>query len=95
MEEFEKMASLELDEPEPASHEESAAATTMDLNLEMDANEEEESVLNFTPATTPTAETAASNEPSLSEEAAPAAPPATEQAETENFPHGEEVKEER
>ena len=93
MEEFEKLASIELDEPEPSS--DSANATTLDLDLEIDEEGEDEIALNSLPATTPTAETAASTEPPPSEEAAPAAPPATEQAETEHSPHGEEVQEER
>ena len=100
MEEFEKMASLELDEPEPASSAEPAHATTLDLNLELDQTVDEElpgQFLSPTPATpepTQTAETAGSNEPPSTGEAAPAAPPATEQAEIENFPHGEENQEE-
>jgi segregation and condensation protein B len=97
MEEFEKMASLELDEPETAPIVEAPPATNLDLNLEMDETVEEElpsEVLIFTPQSpepNQTAETAGSNEPTTTGEAAPAAPPATEQAETENFPHGEEV----
>jgi len=100
MEEFEKMASLELDEPEPASSAEPAHATTLDLNLELDQTVDEElpgQFLSPTPATpepTQTAETAGSNEPPSTGEAAPAAPPATEQSEIENFPHGEENQEE-
>jgi segregation and condensation protein B len=93
MEEFEKLASIEFEEPEPGS--DSASATTLDLDLEIDEEGEKEISLDATPATTPTAETAASTELPPSEEAAPAAPPATEQAETEHFPDGEEVKEER
>jgi segregation and condensation protein B len=101
MEEFEKMASLELDEPEPASRVEAPQATNLDLNLEMDETVEEELPSEVlisipqSPQPDQTAETAGSNEPTTTGEAAPAAPPATEQAETENLPHGEEVHQER
>ena len=97
MEEFEKMASLELDEPEPAASVEAPLATNLDLNLEMDEAAEEELPSEFlistpqSPEPNQTAETAGSNEPTTTGEAAPAAPPVTEQAETENSPHGEEV----
>ncbi len=123
MEEFEKMASLELDEPETDSGAQPATATTMDLALELDESDEElvgqgfssdtgagksgwalapgvspsnhSAEIQLPPETTLTAETAGSIEPSSTGEAAPAAPPATEQAETENFPHGEEIQQER
>jgi segregation and condensation protein B len=99
MEEFEKMASLELDELQSSPGAESTAATTMDLDFEVDESSDDRIAVAPSkdphPATTPTAETADSIEPSSTPEAAPAAPPATEQAETENFPHGEEVHQEQ
>ena len=95
MEEFEKLASLELDEPEPASGTDPAPTGTLELDLEMDEADDEDLAPTSALETTPTAEMAASNEPPPSEEAAPAAPPATEQAETEHSPHGEEIQEER
>ena len=91
------MASLELDEPEPAASVEAPLATNLDLNLEMDEAAEEELPSEFlistpqSPEPNQTAETAGSNEPTTTGEAAPAAPPVTEQAETENSPPGEEV----
>jgi hypothetical protein len=149
MEEFEKMASLELDEPEPSPGAEPTTARTLDLDLELEEAREELVGQSFSPdistdessgpaqaaeelaravgqgfipgitstesarALAPevsssnnpaeihqapdipqTAETAGSIEPLSTGEAAPAAPPATEQAETENSPHGEEVHEE-
>jgi segregation and condensation protein B len=51
MEEFEKMASLELDEPEPESDAEPAAATTMDLALELDETDYELVGQGFSPDT--------------------------------------------
>jgi segregation and condensation protein B len=98
MEEFEKMASLELDEPEPAPGAVSPAATTTDLDFEAEETIADEipaePVNDPQPEIPQTAETAGSTEPLSTGEAAPAAPPATEQAETENSPHGEEVHEE-
>jgi segregation and condensation protein B len=122
MEEFEKMASLELDEPESSPGEESTAATTLDLDFDLDETVEEPVGQGFipgvrstesmgalapevgssnspaqiaqAPTTTQTAEKAGSIKPSSTGESAPAAPPATEQAETENSPHGEEVNQE-
>jgi segregation and condensation protein B len=181
MEEFEKLASLELDEPEPAPGAVSPAATTIDLDFEADETAADEPVgqalgpdtgidessrdsraaellvravgqgfipgigadesnpalqvaeeldsnsrmyqgttlvvpqmpqnerrasapevsssnnpveIHLAPEVPQTAETAGSTEPLSTGEAAPAAPPATEQAETENSPHGEEVHEE-
>jgi segregation and condensation protein B len=100
MEEFEKMAAIELDEPEIASDSESASSATpnsnLDLNLEVDGADDEEhpgEVANTIPEThepSKTAVTAASIEPPIPEEVAPAAPLATEQAETENSPDGKE-----
>jgi segregation and condensation protein B len=102
MEEFEKMAALELDEPESAAGEDSAQKLNPALapegpEFDEAASEEMEDSLtedlevqSEAPESTETAETAVSNEPTPPEEAAPAAPPATEQAETETLPHGEE-----
>jgi segregation and condensation protein B len=99
MEEFEKMAALELEEPESAAGEDSEQKPNPALGPEFDeaASEELEDqptdeLDNQTeaPESPETAETAVSNEPPPPEEAAPAAPPATEQAETETLPHGEE-----
>jgi segregation and condensation protein B len=96
MEEFEKLAASELDEPE--AEEESGRRPNPALGLEFDeaASEELEDSSHDSvepetepPAPTKTAGTAASNEPP---EAAPAAPPPTEQAENENSPHDEEEK---
>jgi segregation and condensation protein B len=98
MEEFEKMASLELDEPEPSFGKDPAAGTTMELDLELDDTGEEiliEPLNRSQLETTQTAETAGSIKPSSTRDAAPAASPATEQAETENSPHGEEDHEEQ
>jgi len=101
MEEFEKMAAIELDEPEPRGTEESEPGSNPDsdasLSIEFEENAAEGSADELaglaaqeTIETQQTAETAASTESPTPEEAAPAAPPATEQAETENSPHGEE-----
>jgi segregation and condensation protein B len=100
MEEFEKMAALELDEPDAQTGEESDADATLDsernLSLEFDetaaenSTDEPSDAAQETPETPETAETAASTESTTPEEAAPAAPPASEQAETENSPHGKE-----
>jgi segregation and condensation protein B len=97
MEEFEKLATIELDEPEPEAGEDSGQKFNRALGPEFDeaASEELEdsegleSLAEF-PERSETAETAASNEPSTLAEAAPAAPPPTEQAETETYPHDEE-----
>jgi segregation and condensation protein B len=99
MEEFEKMAAIELDEPEPVAGEDFEQKPNPALapeGPEFDEAASEE--LEDTPAeeqqdqlaSTGTAETAVSIEPTPPEEAAPAAPPATEQAETETVSHGEE-----
>jgi segregation and condensation protein B len=95
MEEFEKLATIELDEPEagedtgqkfnPAFGSEFDEAASEEL----EDSEGLESLTEF-PERTATAETAASNKPTTPAEAAPAAPPPTEQAETETFPHDEE-----
>jgi segregation and condensation protein B len=96
MEEFEKMAAIELDEP---ADDELAG---QDLNAEIGAEDsagfldpEFNSSGNLvatesTAAHSETAATAGSTEPPHTEDAAPAAPPITEQAETENHPHGKE-----
>ncbi|MGA2351516.1 MAG: SMC-Scp complex subunit ScpB [Terracidiphilus sp.] len=90
MEEFEKLATIELDEPEPAVDEDSEQRLNRALGPEFDeaASEALESEIE-SPESTETAETAVSNEPTTPAEAAPAAPPATEQEETENSPHDE------
>ena len=49
MEEFEKLANLELDEPETSAGTESAAATTMDLELELDESVDEPVGQGFSP----------------------------------------------
>jgi len=96
MEEFEKLAALELEEPESAAGEDSEQKPNPALGPEFDevASEELEDSsakeLEDQTESSETAETAVSNEPPPPEEAAPAAPPATEQAETETLPHGEE-----
>jgi segregation and condensation protein B len=99
MEEFEKLATIELDEPEPEADEDSGHKVNPALGPEFDeaASEELEDSpsedlepLAESPERTATAETAASNKPSTLAEAAPAAPPPTEQAETETYPHDEE-----
>ncbi|MGA2219134.1 MAG: SMC-Scp complex subunit ScpB [Terracidiphilus sp.] len=103
MEEFEKIAAIELDEPEPSSGEDSALqnAPDSDESLDLDFNESAEEDLTDevadaspeTPVTPETAETAACTDSPTPEEAAPAAPPATEQAETETLPHAQEDQE--
>jgi segregation and condensation protein B len=100
MEEFEKMAAIELDEPELASGSEPAPSATPDSNLELslEADEaggeglpdESERSAPETHKPSETAAMAASNESPFPEEVAPAAPPATEQAETERSPDGKE-----
>jgi segregation and condensation protein B len=100
IEEFEKMAASELDEPEtreePAQELPNPAAGP---EFDEAASEEPGEELEDTPAEglesqaetieptfpTETAETAVSNEPTNPAEAAPAAPPPTEQEETETF----------
>ena len=96
MEEFEKLAALELDEPEPAAEAEPAPAEAPDMSLELDETDAEYLPDEFlsappeTPEPTQTAVMAASHEPPTPAEAASAAPSPTEQAETENSPNGEE-----
>jgi segregation and condensation protein B len=102
MEEFEKMAAMELDEPESASDagEEAELAnpsyTDMYLNLELDETGEDSTSETFdaapaTPKTILTAEMAARYAtPTPAKAAEPAAPPAPEQAETETFSHDQE-----
>jgi len=76
MEEFEKMAAIELDEAEMNSSQQPALVTNPDLLMEMDE----------------TAETDAMADSHASpDEAAPAAPQDPQQAETENSPHGEKA----
>jgi segregation and condensation protein B len=100
MEEFEKLAASELDEPESEIGEDSERKLNPALGPEFDeaASEEledspDEDVEPETPEPTETAGTAASNEPPTPAEAAPAAPHPTEQAETENPRNDEEEKE--
>jgi len=100
MEEFEKMAAIELDEPEFSSGSEAPPAEIPDSSLDSGAELDEtadEGLADDSPSSAPggaepapTAVRAASSESPFPEEVAPAAPPATEQAETENSPDGEE-----
>jgi segregation and condensation protein B len=96
MEEFEKLAVIELDEPESAG-EGSEQRSNPAFGPEFDeaAREEmEDPPLTDSeyPDPSETAETAACNESTNPAEAAPAAPRLTEQAETENPSHGEKEK---
>jgi segregation and condensation protein B len=95
MEEFEKLAATELDEPESTAGEESERRSNPALGPEFDeaASEELEDspAEDIEPETEPseptrTAVMAVSNEPLTHAEAAPAASSYTEQAETENLP---------
>jgi segregation and condensation protein B len=98
MEEFEKMAAIELDEPELSSGTEATSSITPDLSLELsmelDESDDQPGDEFLTAAQVPPepAETAASNDPHPPAEAAPAAPSPTEQAEIESFSHGEEAQ---
>jgi segregation and condensation protein B len=93
MEEFEKLAATELDEPEPSNEEELAPRPNPALGPEFEEAghvELEDSPAEAQPAPTEapeTAATAACNE-TAPDEAAPAAPPTPEQAENEIFPDG-------
>ena len=95
MEEFEKLADLELDEPELSAEPEPARAEELDLSLELEEKDEElpgdslDDPLE-TPEPTPTAVMAASHTTETPADAAPAVTLATEQAETENSPNGQE-----
>jgi segregation and condensation protein B len=105
MEEFEKMAASELEEPEnrnaqdeeqepkhaPGSEFDEAASETANEEAEDALAEGAEKPMEATEPTK-TAGMAASNEPTNTAEAAPADLSPTEQAETENFPDGEEDK---
>ena len=86
MEEFEKMAAIELDEPEMASQEDSSPSpeTKPNLNpeLEFDPDAEESPLSDEVPAATAVSPNEIPAEPTPAE-AAPAAPSPTEQAETE------------
>jgi segregation and condensation protein B len=99
MEEFEKMAAIELEESESASNEGAVANSELTSELDENASEEPENETPVTeseaPAPHQTAEMAASPEVPPSQEAAPVAPHPTEQAETENSPHGEEAQKEQ
>ena len=101
MEEFEKMAAIELEDSDSTVGDETGLtnASESDLNRSLDFDRslaeepaDEVSVASpEDPETSVTAETAASIESSTPEETAPAAPPATEQAETETSQNGEEI----
>ncbi|MGA3045267.1 MAG: SMC-Scp complex subunit ScpB [Terracidiphilus sp.] len=101
MEEFEKMAALELDDSDSSSSEEpgltNASEADQNRSLDFDQSLAEESTGEVSAEspevaeTSVTAEMAASIESSTPDEAAPAAPPATEQAETETSSNGEEI----
>jgi segregation and condensation protein B len=82
MEEFEKLASVELDEQETAEELDEAANEKME-----ESPSEELPAQPETHVTTGTAETAGRNEANPTAEAAPAAPRVTEQAEIENSPN--------
>jgi segregation and condensation protein B len=96
MEEFEKLAAIELEEPDSEAGEDSEQKRNPALGPEFDEAASEE--LEDSPADelqaqpqipepSETAETAACNESSTLVEDAPAAPPLTEQEETENLPN--------
>jgi segregation and condensation protein B len=95
MEEFEKLAASELEEPESTTGEDSEQKPNPALGPEFDeaASEALEDAQTENPEPKPEskpAETAVSNEPQSTAEAAPAAPHLTEQAEIETSPNGEE-----
>jgi segregation and condensation protein B len=89
MEEFEKMAASELEEPEPEQAQKPNPAQGPEFD-EAASEELEDAAAAQTPETPETAETAGRNEYPPTAEAAPAAPTPTEQAETENHPHDDE-----
>ena len=100
MEEFEKMAAIELEEPETPAGEETAAEIRQDLRLELDETDDQpgdefSSAAPETPEPAWTAVTADSNESQTPAETAPAAASLTGQAETENSPHGEKDQEKK
>jgi segregation and condensation protein B len=100
MEEFEKMAAIELEEPETPAGEETATEIRQDLRLELDETDDQpgdefSSAAPETPEPAWTAVTADSNESQTPAETAPAAASLTGQAETENSPHGEKDQEEQ
>jgi segregation and condensation protein B len=104
MEEFEEMAAIELDEPELSSEAQSTPSTTpnssLNLSLELDESDDQPgdeflTAAQQSPEPIETAGTAASNETQPPAEFAPAAPPPTEQAETETFPHDEKDQEDQ
>ena len=86
MEEFEKMAAIELDEPEPAAqpYSGSDSGTASALDFDEAASEEFEDAPADQATAGPTPATHAESTPA---EAAPAAPPQLQQAEKENSPH--------
>ncbi len=94
MEEFEKLAAVELDEPEQAEDSEEKVNPALGAEFDEAASEEMEDssspdlhAQNDSPAPLETAETAGRIDHPTPDEAAPAAPPVTEQAETENAIH--------
>jgi segregation and condensation protein B len=91
MEEFEKLATVELEESETADEFDEAANERMEESPSEELPAQPESHV-----TTGTAETAGRNEANPTAEAAPAAPRVTEQAEIENSPndHPEESRQE-
>jgi segregation and condensation protein B len=93
MEEFEKLAAIELEETEPAEDSETKTNPALGAEFDEAASEELEDAPSDespaqpdSPAPLETAETAGRNEPNP-EEDAPAAPPVTKQAEIENPTH--------
>jgi segregation and condensation protein B len=101
MEEFEKMASIELDEADPSPDWQPSSELDSESTPEIDEAEGDEQA-HDTGNTTQviaepieTAEMADSQETTTHQEVAPAAPLPTEQAETENLPDGEEENQTR
>jgi segregation and condensation protein B len=94
MEEFEKLAAVELDEPESTEDSEEKVNPALGAEFDEAASEELEDLPSEdlqaqpeSPAPLETAETAGRNDHPTPAEAAPAAPPVTKQAETENSPN--------
>ena len=96
MEEFEKMAAMELDDPGSPLERQPAAEQISESQPEFDETNSAESAFDTnidsqeTPKPNQTAEMADSHASSTDAEATPAAPAESKQAETENSPHGEE-----
>jgi segregation and condensation protein B len=94
MEEFEKLAAIELDEPETSQDSEEKVNPALGAEFDEAASEELEDSPSkempaqpVSPAPLETAATAGRNDHPTPAEAAPAAPPVTKQAETENSPN--------